>query len=226
MPVTVKIDALDRDIAVIFREDLSPEGRSAALAGFARDQLADSETTNERALGYVPPVTTVVDGREGAQPESVKPDGVIVFEFNLLEDLFAWIGEELVKHAPVGGGKDKHAGLFARSFIFLADGQQVDPGAPAPQATEYVFVNSQPYARKLEQGASPQAPDGVFEAVATMASRRFGNLARIRFAYRPLVGGATALEHWASHTTLARKRRGVRDTEWNRRQPAIVITLR
>ena len=53
-------------------------------------------------------------------------------------------------------------------------------------AEEYVFINTQPYARKIEgtggRRMAPQAPDGVYQAVATLAQRRFGNIARITFS--------------------------------------------
>jgi hypothetical protein len=204
MPVTVKVDPIDRDIAVILRDDLSPAAQSATLAEFARASLLEGEEQNLAVLGHVPPHDTIVDGREGAQPESVRPNGVIVFEFNLLGDLFAWIGEQLVLHSPVKSGR------YARSFAFYADGQEISESAPPPPAAEYVFLNRTPYSRKIERGESPQAPDGVFHAVAVLAARRFGNIARISFAYRtPIdsIGGGGS---------------GRSDG----RTPAIVITLR
>jgi hypothetical protein len=89
-----------------------------------------------------------------------------------------------------------------------------------------VFVNVQPYARKIERGESPSAPEGVYEAVATLARQRFGNVARIRFEYRVPVGGGTALEAWAGRTGQRRRAGRQRSSEWNRRQPAIVITVK
>lgn len=200
MPVSIKVEPINRDIAVILRDDLSPEARSATLAEFAREVLAEGERTNQVALGRIPPHETFVDGREGAQPESVRPDGVIIFEFSLLEDLFSWIGEQLVLHSPVKSGR------FARSFKFFADGIEVAENAPvSPLVSEFVFLNTQPYSRKIERGESPQAPDGVFQAVAALAMRRFGNIARISFSYRTAIEGG-----------------GGR----NGRTPAIVITVR
>jgi hypothetical protein len=63
---------------------------------------------------------------------------------------------------------------------------------PAP-AQQYVFVNTDPYARKIEgtkqkPPSSPQAPDGVYQAVATLA-RKFSNLAKITFSYQTVAGG-------------------------------------
>lgn len=189
MVVRTKVESIDRDVEAIIRRDLSPEARSAALAQFAQEALEDGEEHNFRAIGRIPPHSTFVDGRPEVPLETVRPEGEIVFEFNLLEDLFSWIGEQLVLHAPVGSTGDKHPGLYRESFAFFADATEVPYNMPAPQASEYSFVNRQPYARKIERGLSPQAPDGVFQAVAEMAKRRFGNLAMIRFAYRDFVGG-------------------------------------
>jgi len=62
-----------------------------------------------------------------------------------------------------------------------------------PPAQEYVFVNTTPYARKIEGNkgrppSSPQAPDGVYQAVATLA-RKFSNVAKVTFSYRTVAGG-------------------------------------
>jgi len=75
-----------------------------------------------------------------------------------------------------------------------------------------VFLNIQPYARKIERGQSSQAPDGVYQAVATLAQRRFGNVAKITFSYRTAIGGA-----------IIGGRKGDRS---DLRNPAIIVSLR
>jgi hypothetical protein len=88
-------------------------------------------------------------------------------------------------------------------------------------------VNTQPYARKIERGHSKQAPNGVYETVAHLAARRFGNMARIRFGYRsPLFG---SIKEWAGRTRLqpkGRRRTGSSRQDWLTRQPAIIVTPR
>lgn len=217
MGITTRIDPIDRNIALAIREGENPQERGRRLASYARGALKDAQEQNRQALGYVPDHETFVDGRKGAPLESVRPDGVIVFEFDLIEDMFAWIGAMLVQHSPVRSGR------YSDSHVFLADGEEVEPGIAAPEADEYVFVNVQPYARKIERGLSPQAPDGVYEAVAAMAARRFGNVAKIRFSYRsPLFGG---VHEWAGKTNMKSPyRKGAKRDAWLTRQPAIVIT--
>lgn len=213
MSVSTRITPINRSIELMLQRHLSPEARQARLAGFAKERLKEAQAVNRQALGSVPPHETYVDGRQGAAVESVKADGVIVFDFELLDDLFGWIDLQLVTHAPVRSGR------FRKSFVFFADGVEVDPNGPVPQAREYVYLNVQPYARKIERGLSPQAPDGVFQAVATMAKKRFGNLAAIRFSYRSFQQGGV-VSYAAAKGRAAAKRE--RDT----RVPAIVITVR
>jgi hypothetical protein len=203
------IAPLDLDFQVLIAEEFSAAARSARLAAFAREQLGEARKANEAALGFVPAHTTVVDGQEGVSEDQVRPDGVIVYSFELLGDLFAWILEQLRAHAPVRSGR------FRDSLQLFADGALVaDPGE-VPPAQEYVFLSPLPYARKIEgtSGRPPesrQAPDGVFEAVAALAAQRFGNQAKIRFTFRAPLGDALVEGKLGNPL----------------RVPAIVVTLR
>lgn len=227
--VSTRIEPFDRNIVLAIQEGEPPADRGRRLATYARQALADAQEINRRATGHVPPHETFVDGRKGAPLESVKPDGVIVFEFDLLNDMFEWIAEMLIKHSPVLTGE------YQDSHIFFADGVEVEPGGALPAAEEYVFLSPVPYARKIERGLSSQAPDGVYEAVAAMAKSRFGNLAHIRFSYRSFQGGGINSYIPAARTT-GRNKRGrftagesiaaERAREHATRQPAIVIQMR
>jgi hypothetical protein len=228
MAVRSRVEAIDRDI-VLALDDLAPEAQSLAFAAAARTALAEAQEINRAALGRVPPHETVVDGRAGAPLESVRPGGTIAFTFvfHELEEVFVWIWAQLAKHAPVRTGR------FSTSFVFLADGVEVASPFNVPEAGEYFFSNVQPYTRKIERGLSPQAPNGVFEAVAAMAASRFGkrigNMATIRFSYRSLLGGP--ISQWAAGTRLqshspSRNRPGAARQDWLTRQPAIIITPR
>jgi len=218
MGVSTRIDSIERDIALMLDETVSPEARSLHLAQFAREQLAQAQQVNQQALGVVPPHETFVDGKSGAAIETVRPDGVIIFEFEMLRDIFAAIGEMLVRASPVRSGR------YSRSFLFLADDVVVEPGALVPEASEYVFVNTMPYSRKIERGLSSQAPDGVFQSVAAIASRRYSNLASITYGFVVLQAGM--IDDWArtgNARRLAGRRKRKAADEWLRRQPAIKI---
>lgn len=203
--ISGRIELIDRDVQLLLNEGLDGKGRSLALARFAEQQIEDTQQANARVLGRLPPYTQTVDGRKGAPLQSVKPDGVIVAEFDLFNEALIWIAAQLEAHSPVKTGR------YQKSHVLYIDGVE---SAPTVQRAfeEAAFVNSQPYARKIERGLSPQAPDGVYQAVATLAQRRFGNIARVKFSYRTILGGGPA--------------GAGRSNKSNERNPAVIVTLR
>jgi hypothetical protein len=231
--VRLKLDPIQREVSLLFPFDLSDAGKSQTLAEFAQRQIEEVDTANYRVVGHRIPYDVWVDGREGAALASVKPMGRIEAEWTFYEDLLLWIDQQLIAHSPVGRPpKDAHPGLYMQSHELTADGRLVDRAQPMPMAEEYVFVNTQPYARKIEGTGnrapqSLQAPYGVYEVVATLAARRFGNLARIRYGFRsPLFG---SLMEWAGRTRLqpkGRRRTGSSRQDWLTRQPAVIVTPR
>lgn len=220
MSLRTKVDPIDLDIRAILDEELSPAAQSRQLAGFAREQLAEAQEINRQALGRVPPHATFVDGRPGGSVDAVRPDGTVVFAFEMLDDVFAYIAEQLVKHAPVLSGE------YRESFHLQADGVEVPAGAQYPAAGEYVFLPGVPYARKIERGLSDQAPDGVFQVVAELAQRRFGNLARIRFTYRSALLDYVTLGGRKGGKSASAAKRSAHAIERETRLPAIVVTGR
>ena len=182
MAVVTRIEPIAKDISV-FIDDIRKAG-TGAFAAFARQSIEEAKQQNQSVLGRVPPYTVFVDGSKGAALESVRPNGVIVAEFQLIDDVLRFIGEQLVRNSPHLTGRYEH------SHLLFADGSQVDPATPQTTlAREYVFVNTVPYARKIERGMSPQAPNGVYEVAAAMARRKFGRFARISFGFRNVSGG-------------------------------------
>lgn len=202
MVVRTRVEPLDRDIQLILSQELGPQAHSATIAKLAREALQEGQDKNRRALGRTPPHKTFVDGSEGKQVEQVRPDGRIVYEFELIGEALTWIGEQLRIHSPVGGPP---APAYQQSHRLFADGSEIAIGVVPPSAaTEFVFVSTLKYSRKIEGvGAraplSPQAPNGVYEAVAGLANKKYGRMAKIAFSYRGVVG---------------------------ERYPAIVVTLR
>lgn len=218
-----RLRSVGQSLELLVRSDLSRSARQQLIADAARKGLTEAQAQNRRVLGRVPPHEQFVDGRAGAPLQSVDPDqGRIAFVFTLLDDLLGWVDLQLIKHSPV------LTGAYRRGHVLLADGEPVDPSADVlPQAREYVYVNTLPYARKIERGQSDQAPEGVYEVVATLAAGRFGNLASVKFSYRSLTGGAVGA--WAAGTSLTRPGRRMADharQDWLTRQPAIVIVPR
>jgi len=190
MALRVKVEPVDSWVAVTVSELLAPEARSEAIAEFARGRLDEALDKNSRAVGGTTPFEQFVDGRKGAMLESVNPErGVIVFEFELVSEVLAWIMTMLIERSP------RRSGRYRDSHTFFADGAQAVIGAP-PIAEEYSFANLQPYARKLEIARTKSGrdflisvPNRIYERTAKDARARFGNVAKIGFTYRGYAGG-------------------------------------
>lgn len=226
MSISAKIEPLDRDFLLTFTSDMSPESRSAALAEFAAEGIAEAVAANtQSSSGIAPAYRQFVDGREGAALASVKPDGTIVAEFDLHGDVVDWIWQEVLAASP------QRTGRYMKSHRLFADGEEMMAPDPSKVATEWVITTTVPYARKLEgmngrQPLSQQAPEGIYQAVIALARRRFGNIAAIRFSARSVEGAE--LSAWADKTKLRSKGHATahRRRDWLTRQPAIVITFR
>lgn len=184
MPVSVRIANVGKSVTAFINDALSPKMQSKVFAEFARQELKKGQEQNKRVLGTVPSHKTFVDGRREAPLESVKPNGTIVFEFDLVLDVLGWIAGQLAIHSPIRTGK------FLGSHTLFADEREVANPAKPPLAREYVFlsVDKPGKVRALEgrPGKAPhskQAPAGVYEVVAKLARDRFGNHAKVYFSY-------------------------------------------
>ena len=214
-------DRIDRDIEAIVDELLSPEAQSRIIAEFARAQFAEADAVNAAISGRPVPSTRAVDGVVGAPEERARPGSTIAYEWSLRDAVVERIWNMLVEASP------KRSGRYAGSHLVFADGVEVKPGNEPADAREYVIVNAQPYARKIERGQS--GPAGVYQGVAAVAKSLFDNAVQVRFTYRSLAdAGASDLVAWARKTKLSHRRHASRVTrhDWLTRQPAIVITYR
>lgn len=204
MTLRARVEPIDRDIELMISEELSPRAQSHQFAQIAGEQIAEARQTNGQILGRLPRYTVSVDGRQGAAIETVKPNGYVIAEFELFNDVLVWIGDQLEKHSPLKSGR------YSKSHSIFADGIEVALGGMLPAADEFVFINTLPYARKIERGQSSQAPDGVYQVVATLARRLFGNIAKISFSYRTAISG-TIIGGFAGNKSA-------------QRNPAIIVT--
>lgn len=208
MALVTRVDPIDRDIQFMLAQDLSPAGQSAVLAAFAKESIAEGDETNRQILGRVPPRKTYVDGSQGVSLDSVKPNSVVVAEWELVSDILFAIAQELRRVSPV------RKGTYQASHTLFADGVEVPVGTEIPQAREYVFLSDVVYAIKIEgvpgrPPQSPQAPQGVYQITA--AKFRGDNRAKVRFEWRkPFRGGLVG---------------GREGNKSSGRVPAIVVTI-
>jgi len=144
MKVTGRVTSIRRQIQAIQDRSLSPQARAKMLADRAERAIEEASAQNRALFGRTVTHRVTVDGREGAPIASVKPDGVVIANFDLARDMLEWIGEQLVKASPVLTGK------YARSHVLEIDGVAWDGVGPMPDGKVFKFMNSQPYARKME----------------------------------------------------------------------------
>lgn len=220
MGVKTRIEPLDSWVRVVVDEELAPQTRSAAVARFARERIDETRNANQRVLGRATPAKVFVDGREGAALESVNPDrGRIVAEFDLVLDVLNWILNRLRESSPVISGK------YREGHRLFADGTEVAVSGAIPQAEEFAFTNTMPYARRLEIGKTKsgrafvvQVEPRIYERVAKEARSRFGNIAQIGYTFRPLLGARRGVGPKPGRETRRRSA--------DMRYPTITVRLR
>lgn len=213
MALTTRIDPIGRDIEVMINDLLSPAAQSRAVAAFARDEIAQADLINARALGRVPDKVITVDGSRGATLDRVRPEGVIVAEWEIFTDVLVWIAQTLAERSP------RLSGEYLMGHRLFADGSEIAVSNNPPPAAEYTFLNVAPYSRKIEVGKTKagrpfvvQVPNRIYERVAKDARARFGNIADIRLSYR--------------ETTNAYQVRGRRGGSSALRAPAIIVKIK
>jgi hypothetical protein len=213
-------------------QELAPAQRGRAVADYALVALAGVQIVNRAALGYVPAYRSFVDGARSTALEKVKPDGgLIEFEFEIPEIdayLLRWIADELDRRSPFVSGDYQHG------HVVLADGKVFDVNGPIPEAKEFVFTNTEPYARKLEIGVTEsgrafvvQVQPRIYERTAQATQAVFADRrVSITSEFRPIDAGA--IKSWSGSPgahRLARRRGGnpKLHPDWLTRQPAIIV---
>ena len=138
-----------RSVRMFANSNLSPQARSAALAAFAREDVARLIQARRASPVY----TVWVDGREGAPPETVRPDGRIVYRFNGIAEATAFALAYCVARSPVGINS-KAPGTYRKSWVVLVDGREwTRLLTEIPAGAEALVVNTQPYHRKIDMGS-------------------------------------------------------------------------
>src|ERR1044072_4585894 len=100
MGLTTRVDPLNIDYNLLIDETLSPEAQSQAFADAAGQIIDDAKQQNQSVLGSVPPYTASVGGGIRAPLTSVRPDGVVFVEFELVFEALDWIGDMLKQYSP------------------------------------------------------------------------------------------------------------------------------
>jgi hypothetical protein len=216
MGVNFRADPIDRMTKTLLAG--LNEQRKVMAAEFAREEIARAEAINKVATGGEVKYTVSVDGRVGAPLESVNTDGgSIVVEFNLGADVLRWIADVLKARSP------SRTGRYIGAQIMLADGRETSPYGRVPPADVYTFVDTAPYAAKIEIGKTKsgrsfviQASNGrVYERTATEARAQFREIAEIKF------GWTTLAQSYTFQTHGRRRRKG-----GSAKSPAIFVKMK
>lgn len=163
-------------------DQLKPPDIQRTHAAVARQVLADHLSGLQ---GARPGITTVVDGRRGASEDSVKPYGVIRYEFSYFREIAAWALEQASALSPVDSGRYKN------SWFVLADGERCEPQDIPDGAARVAITNDQPYHRKIHVGAMRglSVPPMIVERLRAAVRRRYGNFVAGEVRFILLEGG-------------------------------------
>ncbi len=134
----------------------------------------------------------------------------------------------LIEHSPVGGDRDRHAGLYRDSHTLFLNGNDVADISAWMPGDEIEISNPVPYARILEVGDHrARAPHHTYELAEQALQDKYGDIARIELNYMPVkFGGVQTWAQSASGRALAgRVRRGNPSlkADWLVRQPVLKI---
>lgn len=158
------------NIAVVWDEVLEPDIRLFQIET-ARRVLAE-----EQARGFDRNPRVIVDRRFDAPIESVKPFGRIEFVQRVdIGEVVEWIWKRLLERSPVLTGRYQDSHIVMINGVQVPDIRAIGLEQRGYQPGDRIqFVNTQPYARKIEKGHSVKAPNGVYRTVFAAARRRYG----------------------------------------------------
>ena len=162
-----------------------------SLAATQRAIVEAAKAAHAKVMGDDPrPINYVrhVDGVE-APEEAVKPNGVIVYDYNRL-DLIAKNALDLLRKAsPVKSGD------YVRSHTLYLNLTPVESLKDWKLGDEISITNTVPYARVIEVGKRGgtvikfSMPPHIYERVARALRSSYREVADIQFTYRAVLGG-------------------------------------
>lgn len=158
------------DIQALIDDTLSDAAQARMFSELVAEITSEIKQLDERILQHPVEVTRLVDGVAGTITSIHQ---TVTLEFAISEDILGFIANLLAMHSPVGSGVDKHPGQYKFSNKLYGDGILVSDISRPPQAKEFIFINTLPYAGKIASGESSQAPNGVYEVVANESQKRF-----------------------------------------------------
>lgn len=146
---------------------IAPAAIQAALADFARTELARSIASGEASPDYI----RYVNGVEGAVEDDVVPPGPILYVFSWWKDIIPFALQYLIERSPSASGR------YKTSWFVMVDGNIVSDFSSIPIEAVVTITNDQPYSRKIDVGHMRMSvPAGVVEDARKRVQYYFGNL--------------------------------------------------
>lgn len=148
---------------------LLPQGERAAIIARAARRERDDLIQAGRAS---PSYRTLVDGRDGAPEEAIRPGGVIIYRFNTIGQAAVFALAYAAARSPVGA-----TGNYRKAWVVMVNGRPWSGDLnDIPPFAEAMIVNSAPYHRKIVTGGQRTIGRGIVEATRQEVMRRYPNL--------------------------------------------------
>lgn len=159
---------MKRSTARITLSTLLPQQERARMIARAARAERDSLIQSGRAS---PSYRTLVDGRDGAAEESIKPGGTIIYRFNTLGQAATFSLAYATARSPV------LSGAYRRGWVVAVNGKPwVGAMADIPPQAEIMIVNAAPYHRKVETGAMRTIGRRIVEHLRQEVQARYPSL--------------------------------------------------
>lgn len=172
---------------ILATADLAPEAIEKELAKFARAGLAEAIASGEGSPIY----EKFINGRAGAEEETVVAPGPIVYEFSWWPEIIDFALEFLRKRSP------RKSGEFQNAWFVMVNGTRVSDWEDVPINAIVTITNDRPYARKIEVGHMKMSvPHGVAEAGRLAVRRQYGSIVDVRKTLMTLPGGYILKGHF------------------------------
>lgn len=174
-----RLQSLARDLQLA-TAGIAPDKIATALAAFARTELAKTIADGTGSPNY----DRFVNGRPGADEDSVVPPGPIVYVFNWWGDVVTFALQVLIDLSPEESGDYKH------SWIIRADGQPVTDPKSINVASIVEITNDSDYHRSIVVGHKKyRLGHQNIEATRQKVNSVYGNMITARSTMIQLPGG-------------------------------------
>lgn len=152
--------------------------------------------------------TIHVDGVKGASEKSVKPNGVIVYDYNRLDIIAADALDLLRRNSPVKSGR------YVQGHRLFINQKPVENLKGWKPGDEVSISNTVPYSRVIEVGRRGQKvvkfsmPPKIYFRVAQALRNEYRDTADIQFTFRAVLNGAQVDQLTQGSAPIARHRKG------------------